>query len=170
MRFLILTLSLPFLTTMLSGQDLRTEFLEKWTNAKAYTIELAESMPAEHYAFQPTEDISTFEDLLRHLVQNMVWLSNSYLGNETKFPYPLKDTVYQKADLLQVLEAGFDYAYAAVESLDPNEYNDTVDFFAGPKTKRQILILLNDHVTHHRGQAIVYLRLQGVKPPRYRGW
>ncbi|MEO1437888.1 MAG: DinB family protein [Bacteroidota bacterium] len=170
MRSRLLACLILMSTCSIYGQDLQSELLEKWTNAKAYTLELAERMPAEQYTFQPTEDLSSFEDLLRHTVQNMVWLSNSYLGNKAEFPYPLKDTVYEKTDLLHVLEAGFDYAYSAIESLDPEQYDDTVDFFAGPKTRRQILTLLNDHVTHHRGQAIVYLRLQGIKPPKYRGW
>jgi uncharacterized damage-inducible protein DinB len=25
-----------------------------------------------------------------------------------------------------------------------------------------------DHITHHRGQIVVYLRLNGIKPPQYR--
>ncbi|MEM6517680.1 MAG: DinB family protein, partial [Bacteroidota bacterium] len=27
-----------------------------------------------------------------------------------------------------------------------------------------------DHVTHHRGQATIYLRMNGIKPPDYIGW
>jgi uncharacterized damage-inducible protein DinB len=30
--------------------------------------------------------------------------------------------------------------------------------------------LMHDHHTHHRGQIIVYLRLNGLKPPKYVGW
>ncbi len=37
-------------------------------------------------------------------------------------------------------------------------------------TERQIINLMNDHLTHHRAQAIVYLRLNGVMPPKYVGW
>lgn len=154
----------------LFAQDFKSEFLEKWSNARDYTIELAESMPADQYAFMPTDDVRSFEDQMRHMVRNMVWLSGSYLGNEADFPYPLRDTVYDKTGILEILNAGFEYAHQAVEQLDPKEYNDQVDFFAGPKSKRQIIMLLTDHVTHHRGQAIVYLRLQGIKPPAYRGW
>jgi uncharacterized damage-inducible protein DinB len=36
--------------------------------------------------------------------------------------------------------------------------------------KLQILNLLNDHQTHHRAQLIVYLRINGIKPPDYVGW
>ncbi|MGK0251702.1 MAG: putative damage-inducible protein DinB, partial [Gammaproteobacteria bacterium] len=46
----------------------------------------------------------------------------------------------------------------------------TVEFFAGPKSRMQILNLLQDHVTHHRGQLIVYLNLNSIEPPQYSGW
>ncbi|MDT8346268.1 MAG: DinB family protein, partial [Flavobacteriaceae bacterium] len=50
------------------------------------------------------------------------------------------------------------------------ELSEKVNFFAGEKTKIQILNLLHDHVTHHRGQLVVYLNLKEIKPPRYTGW
>lgn len=31
-------------------------------------------------------------------------------------------------------------------------------------------LLLFDHVTHHRAQAIMYLRMRGIEPPAYVGW
>ncbi|NJL74904.1 MAG: hypothetical protein HC892_07620 [Saprospiraceae bacterium] len=31
-------------------------------------------------------------------------------------------------------------------------------------------MLMNDHLTHHRAQMIVYLRLKDVQPPKYVGW
>ena len=43
-------------------------------------------------------------------------------------------------------------------------------FFAGPKSKFQILNLLEDHVTHHRGQLIVYLNFKNSIPPSFIGW
>lgn len=33
---------------------------------------------------------------------------------------------------------------------------------------RDALLNMYMHVAHHRGQAIVYLRLKGIKPPEYR--
>ena len=57
-----------------------------------------------------------------------------------------------------------------IDQLTEKDLDTIVDFFAGPMSKRQILTLLNDHYTHHRGQIIVYLRMNDIKPPRYRGW
>ena len=34
--------------------------------------------------------------------------------------------------------------------------------------KWKLILFGMDHVTHHRGQMVVYLRLNGIKPPQYR--
>ncbi|MGX5688737.1 DinB family protein [Arcticibacter tournemirensis] len=44
-----------------------------------------------------------------------------------------------------------------------DQLDEQVKFFAGPMTRRQILILMHDHKTHHLGQLIVYLRLKWNK-------
>jgi len=54
--------------------------------------------------------------------------------------------------------------------MNAGQLDEKVKFFAGPMTRRQILILMHDHQTHHLGQLIVYLRLKGIKPPDYIGW
>jgi len=160
---------MALLQGVLSGQEpLLAEFQEKWQNARAYTLELAESMPADSYAFAPTEDQMSFSAQLTHIVRNMAWLSHSYLGGPRLALGA--EPLTEKSACLALLKEGFDSTATAVAQLDPATLDEQVDFFAGPKTRRQILILLNDHLTHHRGQLIVYLRLQGIKPPRYRGW
>jgi uncharacterized damage-inducible protein DinB len=69
-----------------------------------------------------------------------------------------------------MLDDAFEYAQKTIADLTEAELNEKVDFFAGQMTRRRILLLLTDHVTHHRGQLVVYLRLNNIKPPRYRGW
>ena len=69
-----------------------------------------------------------------------------------------------------MLEMSFDKVYEVIKNTKPENLKDEVEFFAGPKTKLQILNLLQDHVTHHRGQLIVYLNLNEIKPPSYVGW
>jgi uncharacterized damage-inducible protein DinB len=145
------------------------DFKKKWNNAAEYSIELAESMPEEAYDFKPTEDQRSFKEQLLHMVSNISWLSSSHLGGE-KVAYDLKSTEYSKEEIIKILKTGYEQSAKAIDGLSIENLEETVDFFAGPMSKRQILTLLNDHSTHHRGQLIVYLRLKGVKPPRYRGW
>ena len=47
-----------------------------------------------------------------------------------------------------------------------------VNFFVSdvPMNKKNIFQLLLDHITHHRSQLVLNLRLCGIKPPRYIGW
>jgi uncharacterized damage-inducible protein DinB len=59
---------------------------------------------------------------------------------------------------------------AAFFIINEKQLDEIVPFFAGPKARRQILILMHDHQSHHVGQLIVYLRLNGIKPPAYVGW
>ena len=146
-----------------------TEFQEKWRNATEYTLEIAELMPEEKYDYQPMEGVRTFREQLMHMMGNMVWLSSSYLSDQ-KFTQDLKKKDYTKAEIIQLLRDATTFAAKAAEQLKLEQLEEKVDFFAGPMSKRQILTLMNDHLTHHRGQIIVYLRLNEIQPPRYRGW
>jgi uncharacterized damage-inducible protein DinB len=145
------------------------DFQQKWENAAAYTIETAELMPDTLYDFRPTDEQMTFREQLLHIAGNMAWLSSSYLGGQRP-DRDLRSADYDKTEILAILREGFELAGKAAAELPAAALEEKVEFFAGPMTKRQIVTLMNDHVTHHRGQLIVYLRLNGIKPPRYRGW
>ncbi len=151
----------------------QTAFLEeaqqKWENAAAYTLELAELMPDSAYAYRPVPEVRTFEEQLLHAARNMNWLTSSYLGGE-KTDKDLERTGRPKEEVIAILEETLSMAAEAIAKLTAEQLDEQVDFFAGPMSKRQILLLLNDHLTHHRGQAIIYLRMVGGTPPRYRGW
>ena len=150
--------------------DYLNDFAKKWENAADYTLEVAELMPAEDYDFRPTPEIMTFGGQLQHMLRNMLWLSGSYLGGE-KAEFDLSgDVNYGKDELLSMLRQGFRLSKEAVSQLAKADLQEPVTFFAGPMNKRQIVTLMNDHMTHHRGQIIIYLRLKGIKPPPYRGW
>lgn len=152
------------------SQNQTTEaFLEKWSNSKNYLLEVAKAMPEELYDYKPTEKQMSFGKQLVHIKDNMEWLSTAYF---TEIPYEKKkdENRYSKAETLVLLEKSFDSVYEIIKNSDPELLNEKVEFFAGPKTKLQILNLLQDHVTHHRGQLLVYMNLNDIKPPKYVGW
>ncbi len=170
LKYLTLLLFAFTFTTSLSGQaNYLKEYQQKWANNKAYTLELAEAMPEEFYTYRPSEEQRTFQEQLLHIVGNMTWLTSSYLGG-TKVAADLKKKDYKKAEVIAIMTSAFDLAAEATAKLPVEELETTVDFFAGPMSKRQIMVLMNDHLVHHRGQVITYARLKGVKPPSYRGW
>ncbi|RMB59229.1 DinB family protein [Dokdonia sinensis] len=142
-------------------------FLEKWDNSRDYLIEIAEAMPADGYDFRPTERQMTFNEQLEHIQGNISWLSSKYF-NASKIDSATSGT--KKDQILENLKRAFASARVAIENTPEADFKTTVDFFAGPKSKLQILNLLHDHLSHHRGQLIVYLNLNEIEPPSYSGW
>ena len=145
------------------------DFQSKWQNARDYTLEFARAMPADKYDFAPVPEEMTFARQLVHMCGNMIWLSTDFLDGP-EFPLDVDHPSEKKEDVIQLLEASFDHAAMAIAKFPAAQLEDKIDFFAGPMTKRRIFFLMTDHVTHHRGQLVVYLRLNGITPPRYRGW
>ena len=156
-------------TTMAQQTTVKTAWLEKWNNSKEYLIGIAEAMPEEYYDFKPTERQMTFKDQLLHIKGNIEWLSSSYF-TPTGFE-PNNDTLpLTKEETITVIKAAFKNAYTIIEATPDENLSQVVKFFDGPKSKIQILNLLQDHVSHHRGQLIVYLNLKEVEPPKFIGW
>lgn len=165
----LFVLLLPFSNINAQQTTVKDAFLEKWENSKNYLIEIAEAMPEELYDFKPTERQMSFKEQLLHIKGNMEWLSNSYF-TEIKYEKEKPNLDMSKAETILELEKGFDSAIQIIEKTPDEDLIETVDFFAGPKSKLQILNLMQDHVTHHRGQLIVYLNLNEIDPPKYSGW
>ena len=157
-------------STMMSQQTtVKSAFLEKWENSKNYLIEMAEAMPEENYGFKPTERQMSFQEQLIHIKGNMDWLSTTYF---TENEYKRGDSILPKTkeETTEAITAAFDATSEIIKNASEETLSETVDFFAGPKSKLQILNLLQDHVSHHRGQLIVYLNLKNVEPPKFVGW
>ena len=147
-----------------------SDFLIKWDNSFEFMVAYAEAMPAEHYNFKPTEEQRPFHEQLTHICGNMIWLSTSFLGGEGIDDDEVHNPPTDKEGILKLINRSFDYARSTVSNMSAESLDESVDFFAGPLSKRRILLLMSDHVTHHRGQLAVYLRLKEVTPPRYIGW
>jgi len=147
--------------------NVKDAFLEKWENSKNYLVEMTELMPEEDYGYKPTERQRSFAEQLEHIQGNMDWLSTKYFSREKDKSETFPS---EKEQIIASLKKAFDAVGETVAATSEEELKETVEFFAGPKSKLQILNLLLDHVTHHRGQLIVYLNLKEVEPPRYVGW
>lgn len=156
------------------GQSVDSLFIDaaekKLRSSKAYTLQVAALMPAEKFAFRPSPDQMSFGEQLLHVSLNLGWLSSSYL-NGAEHPVQRSERSLQDKDsIMSVITRVYDYALDAVRNFPPDHLDDSVSFFAGPMNKLQIINLINDHQAHHRGQLVVYLRMNGIKPPPYVGW
>jgi uncharacterized damage-inducible protein DinB len=150
------------------SDDIKVAFLEKWENSKNYLLEIAEIMPEEYYDFKPTERQRSFKEQLIHIKGNIDWLSTTYFTNQEYNRD--KEVPKTKEEVHSMIKKAFENSQDLIRNTPVEDLSQVVDFFAGPKNKLQILNLLQDHVTHHRGQLIVYLNLKEIIPPKYIGW
>jgi uncharacterized damage-inducible protein DinB len=159
-----------FFSSMLKSQDsFLSDYKIKWQNAKDYTLEFAAVMPEDYYTYTPTPVEMTYREQLKHIAGNMVWLCSSYLdGSKTHIDPSIVGN--SKKEIVAMMEQVFAYASKTITALTEKDLNEKVDFISGEMTKRRILMLMSDHIAHHRGQLVVYLRMKNVEPPKYVGW
>jgi uncharacterized damage-inducible protein DinB len=61
----------------------------------------------------------------------------------------------------------FEYCLAVIPKLPREQLSKSHNSPDGRLAGREILLAMYVHVAHHRGQAEIYLRDQGIKPPSY---
>jgi len=159
-----------FLTLSMVGQDIH---LSKLKNAMNYTLQVAEAMPVDGYEYKPTEDQLTFKEQLIHVGENLYWLSAVYL-REVDNPVKSNKVVAEemsKDEVITWVLGAYEYAMESIIGLTEEEMVKEFPWRDGLKlNKGQFINLIHDHQTHHRGQMIVYLRMNHVIPPKYVGW
>ncbi|EIM78426.1 DinB family protein [Nitritalea halalkaliphila LW7] len=144
------------------------EFVKKWDNGLAFTLETIDAMPDDLLDYKPHASAMSFKEQVAHSATSIVWIAKNTLdGPEPDFD--TSATPANKAELKALVEASYAYGKNLVASLSPEDLETQVESFAGTVTKRQLLALMDDHATHHRGAAIAYIRANGIEPPRYRG-
>ncbi|MEM8908729.1 MAG: DinB family protein [Bacteroidota bacterium] len=149
-------------------QDFKTEFLSRWDHAQDYSVQVAEAMPASEYHFRPTRNVRSFAEILIHIGTAIPYLASQGLPSVKLISY--QGTLRDKAAIIAFLRHAYKNVRQVVETTESKVFEQSVRFWAGKASIRKILNLANDHVTHHRGQATIYLRLQEIQPPAYIGW
>ncbi len=168
----ILLLSYSFTGIAQSNQLLINSHLEKFKNAKSYTLSMAEKLDEQKYDFKPGKEEMSFKEQLVHIGENIYWLSSTYIKEE---PNPLKGKKVNSSDMnkeqvMQFVKDAYEYGLKVMIELDEKTLSNEFNWNAGKLNKYQFLNLIQDHQAHHVGQIIVYLRLNTIEPPKYIGW
>lgn len=148
-----------------------SDYIERLENSQKYLILVAEMMPEDKYNYKVTPESLSFAENLMHIGYALDWHSQSLLGGREARTWQT-DTIYKthnknKEQMLATINKTFEAAINLMQEFDTSKLNDELDYFGLNRNKRQIFLLLADHITHHRGQMLVALRLNGLVPPRY---
>src|SRR5688572_13981601 len=133
---------------------MKEQLLSTLETSQKYTIEAAKAMPGESYDFKPAGGGWNFLELMHHIAYGILWWNENYI-KEKETPWEPPATKKNKKEVIDFLMD----AYTSLRNtLEKQKLTDIAikGFHA-----------TIDHTTHHRGQAVVYLRCHGITPPEY---
>lgn len=153
--------------------DSVSELMDEISQARACTVECAEAMPEDHYGFRPVAEERTFGQQMVHIGESVRSLFEVFVQDKPQPTYTLseagKEVVKSKADVANLLRESFTYVHRGAADLTDVDLELRVQFLENrPFSKSRVVRFLLDHATYHRGESAVYMRLNGVRPPRYR--
>lgn len=173
MRKLLLT-TIVLTVPALAQSTISPSLVKHWKTAGTFTIAVAKAMPAAHYNFRPSPEEMSFGHVIAHIAAANVGACAVASGLQrpatpAKLAPLLRD---EKSDVdretaLDYLTQSFDFCNQAIDSMTPAK----LDAVVGPENRKMTgfewLWSYFTHTAHHRGQAEVYLRVKGIKPPDY---
>ena len=164
------TLVLAFALSVTYAADVhaaqRTEYAQHFGALSKLSVAVAEAMPPEQYTFRPDPGSMTFGEVMAHIAAtNYAFCAGLKDVDSPTLPSPAdKD----KDAVVKFLSGSFDYCSSIIPNLTEEQLGKVHNSLDGRLPGREVLLAMFVHVAHHRGQAEVYLRDKGIKPPSYR--
>jgi uncharacterized damage-inducible protein DinB len=137
-----------------------------WESARDLVIGIVETMPEDKYDFKATPAVRSFRDIVIHLVgENYLFfgrVAGENLGNPAQ-------NLKTRAELIKALRESYDYGAKVWASLTEAKALEMIEV-RGQKVQRwsPILGAIQDNMNHY-GNLVVYVRLNGLVPPRSAG-
>jgi len=168
----ILALAIPAFAQV----SVKDALAKHWKISGEFTVAVASAMPADSYNFRPNPEQMSFGQLMAHIAGvNLNACANTGGLARPALPPKIaewaKDTQKVEVDkeiAVQFLSDAFDFCLKAVAAMTPSRLDTVVGPPARNLTGFEWLWGYFTHTAHHRGQAEVYLRVKGIKPPEYR--
>ena len=152
--------------------DIRNDLKTSFKNSEKYTLTVFNQMPEDKLEWKYTPESMSFRTQFVHCITftasqlcGRLSLKNPYDGRKNEFWAALS-----KTQLEAELKEFYDWLIKTVDILNDETLLKKEQFVGGEMPNWKIIIAMENHIIHHRGQAICYLRLNGITPVGYIGW
>ena len=147
------------------GQDnpLSTEAKSDYEVVRDFVIRAAEKMPEASYAFKPTPEVRSFGQLIGHIADDQYRYCSAIRGENKSTE--LEQAPPPKGEMVAALKSAFAYCDSAYDGLVDASATQKAKFAGRYFPKLTVFTLHAGHVWEHYGNAVVYMRLQGMVPP-----
>ena len=164
LRTLMIVLLAPVAITSAQENPLRAHNEFVYEGIKYMLLHSAEAMPAEKYAYKPTEAVRSFGQIVGHVADSQYTFCSMALGEKNP-AFKVEQNKTTKAELVAALKDAMAYCDKAYGSLTDASALETVKAF-GTDTPRLGVFTVNQlHSSLHYGNLVTYLRLNDVVPP-----
>lgn len=140
------------------------EYAKHFAALSQLSVSVAEAMPSDQYGFRPHPESMNFGQLMSHIATtNYQFCAGLKDSTTPQLPSPS-----DKDSIVKFLSDSFEYCSGVISSLSEEQLKKTHSSPDGQLPGREVLLAMYIHVAHHRGQAEIYLRDKGIKPPSYK--
>jgi len=140
------------------------EYAKHFGALSQLSIAVAQAMPAEQYGFRPHPESMDFGQVMSHIATTNYQFCAGLKDSEP----PALPSPTVKDGIVKFLSDSFEYCNGVISSLTEAQLTAVHNSPDGRLPGREVLLAMYVHVAHHRGQAEIYLRDKGIKPPSYR--
>ena len=149
--------------------------IAEWSRAKAGALDFIEQMPDALLGYKPCAKVFSFAEQWVHIGQANYLFSALAAGRENPYdkskgndPAANPDLTTKKAALLEFIGASYDFVIESMGTVSAEAMEQTVTFHQWEMTRAVAFSKALEHHAHHRGQTVVYFRLNGLNPPAER--
>lgn len=157
-----LVLAMPH--AVLAQANAAGEYAKHFAALSQLSVEVAQAMPADQYGFRPHPESMDFGQLISHIATT----NYQFCAGLKNSPAPTLPSGNGKDAIVKFLSDSFDYCSGVISSLSEEQLRKAHSSPDGQLPGREVLLAMYIHVAHHRGQAEIYLRDKGIKPPTYK--
>jgi uncharacterized damage-inducible protein DinB len=140
------------------------EYAKHFGALSKLSVAVAEAMPMDEYPFRPDPGSMTFGELMSHIAMT----NYAFCAGLKDVAAPQMPSPSDKAGIVKLLSDSFEYCSGVIDNMGEEQLGKAHDSPDGRMPGREVLLAMYVHVAHHRGQAEIYLRDKGIKPPSYR--
>ena len=137
-----------------------------WESTRNLVLGIVEVMPEDKYDFKPTPAVRTFRETVIHLIgENYTFfsrVSGDNVGTNARL-----NALKSRDEIVKALRESYDYGAKVWAGLTEDKALEMVEGRGGQRVQRwsAILGVIQDNMNHY-GNLVVYVRLNGLVPPR----
>jgi uncharacterized damage-inducible protein DinB len=152
------------------------EMAESWRTVRKNTLQVAEDIPEEQYAYRAAPDTMSVAEIFAHLATSPHWAEQAhFVDKKTSISMDdfgrwmgeagkLGGALTAKAAIVDALKSNGESFARSLEAMTDEQLGERVTMPMGDKTRFEMLLGVKEHEMHHRAQLFLVERMIGIVP------